>query len=80
MDELYESLTLIQTGKIGYFPVVLLGDDYWRPMLDWISAEMVAGGLVSPHDLDLLTVTDDPAAAVEAVVSCYDRRLEEGSA
>ena len=65
LDELFESLTLIQTGKIGTFPVVLFDSDYWEEMLDWVRGEMLADGLVSPGDLELLMVTDDPAEAVE---------------
>jgi hypothetical protein len=80
MDELYESLTLIQTGKIGYFPVVLLDSDYWEEMLDFLRAEMLEEGLISPEDLELLYVTDSPGEAVELVVSSYDRRVAEGSA
>jgi uncharacterized protein (TIGR00730 family) len=80
MDELYESLTLIQTGKIGYFPVVLLDSDYWEEMLDFLRAEMLEEGLISPADLELLYVTDSPGEAVELVVSSYDRRVAEGSA
>jgi hypothetical protein len=79
-DELWEALTLIQTGKIGWFPVVLFDSDYWGEILEWLRSEVLAGGLVSPGDLDLLMVTDDPAQAVEMVVSCYDRRVAEGSA
>jgi uncharacterized protein (TIGR00730 family) len=79
-DELWEALTLIQTGKIGHFPVVLLDTDYWGEVLEWMRGEMLADALVSPGDLDLLTVTDDPHEAVETVVSAYDRRLAEGSA
>ena len=80
MDELYESLTLIQTGKIGSFPVVLFDTDYWEEMIDWIREEMLADGLVSQGDLDLLYVTDDPAEAVERVVAMMGSRREEGSA
>ena len=79
MDELYESLTLIQTGKIGTFPVVLFDRDYWDEMLDWIREEMLADGLVSPGDLDLLYVTDEPREAVERIVTKMPSRLEEGT-
>ena len=79
MDELFESLTLIQTGKIGSFPVVLFESDYWEEMLDWVRDEMLADGLVSPHDLDLLYVTDDPAEAVERIVTMIGERRKEGS-
>ena len=80
MDELYESLTLIQTGVIGTFPVVLFDADYWGEMLDWIRAEMLADGLVSPVDLDLLKLTDDPEDAVDWIRKLIDARRAEGSA
>jgi uncharacterized protein (TIGR00730 family) len=79
-DELWEALTLIQTGKIGHFPVVLFDSDFWDELLDWVRAEMLDDGLISPSDLDLVTVTDDPERAVELVVSHYDERVAEGSA
>jgi uncharacterized protein (TIGR00730 family) len=80
MDELFEALTLIQTGKIGSFPVVLVNSDYWDEMLDWVRGEMLADGLVSPHDLDLLMVTDDPREAVERITAMVGERRKEGSA
>ncbi len=80
LDELFESLTLIQTGKIGSFPVVLFDTGYWAPMLDWIRTRVLEDGLVSPADLELLRVTDVPAEAVDFVVSRFDARVVEGSA
>jgi len=80
MDELFESLTLIQTGKVGSFPVVLVDSDYWGEMLDWVRGEMLADGLISAEDLDLLTVTDEPGDAVECIVRMIDERRAEGSA
>jgi len=68
LDELFESLTLIQTGKIRHFPVVLFGRAYWDPMLRWIEGTPLVEGMISPEDLRLLTVTDDPAEAVRGVV------------
>ena len=79
MDGLYESLTLIQTGKIGSFPVVLFDSDYWGEMLDWVREEMLADGLVSPGDLELLHVTDEPQEAVQRIVEMIDARAAEGS-
>ena len=60
MDELFEAVTLIQTKKIRPFPVILVGSDYWGGMLDWIKKEMIAQGTVSPNDLDIFQVIDDP--------------------
>jgi len=74
LDELFESLTLIQTGKVFSFPVVLVGTDFWQEMLDWGRRELLAKGLVSAEDVELLHVTDDPAEAVRLVVESYDSR------
>jgi uncharacterized protein (TIGR00730 family) len=79
LDELFEALTLIQTGKIGTFPVVLFDRDYWSEMLAWIGDRMLASALVSPGDLDLLMLTDEPAEAVERVVATMGPRQAEGS-
>jgi uncharacterized protein (TIGR00730 family) len=76
-DELFEALTLIQTGKVLHFPVVLFGSDYWDELLDWIRGELLADGMISPEDLDLLYVTDDVDEAVARVLECYDRRCAE---
>jgi len=80
LDELFESLTLIQTGKIGSFPVVLFDTAYWGPMLDWIRTHMLENGLISPEDLDLVRLTDEPAEAVEFITARFDARIAEGSA
>ena len=72
-DELFESLTLIQTGKVLHFPVVLFDSSFWSPLLAWVR-ELLAKGMVSPEDLDLLTVTDEPAEAVERIVTRHDER------
>jgi len=72
MDELFESLTLIQTGKVGHFPVVLVGRAYWDPMMRWVTRSMV-GRYVQSGDLDLLSVVDAPEEAVAQVVACFRR-------
>jgi uncharacterized protein (TIGR00730 family) len=77
LDELFEALTLIQTGKVQNFPVVLFDSDYWGEMLDWIRAELLADGMISPDDLDLLFPTDSPKEAVEMVLECYERRCAQ---
>ena len=74
LDELFESLTLIQTGKVLNFPVVLFGRDYWQPLLDWVNGRLLPDGMISPEDVRLLHVTDDPAEAVRIVVASYDER------
>jgi uncharacterized protein (TIGR00730 family) len=73
LDELFESLTLIQTGKVLHFPVVLYGSDYWSPLLDWIRGRLLVDGMISPEDLELLEVTDDPSRAVALILECYER-------
>ncbi|MFL5959052.1 MAG: TIGR00730 family Rossman fold protein [Gaiellaceae bacterium] len=70
-DELFESLTLIQTGKVLHFPVVLLGQTYWAPLLDWVRRSALADGMVSAEDLALLTLTDEPRIALETVLAPY---------
>jgi uncharacterized protein (TIGR00730 family) len=80
LDELFEALTLIQTGKILNFPVVLFDTDYWAELLGWIEAELLADGMVSPEDLELLHVTDDPEEAVRVVVTCYEERCARSPA
>jgi hypothetical protein len=77
LDELYEALTLIQTGKIRHFPVVLFDSAYWEPMLEFISSETLAHGMISPDDLDLLRLTDDIGDAVGYVLECYERRCAD---
>ena len=67
MDELFEALTLIQTGKVRHFPVILVGTEYWRGLLDWIRGTLVAGGNVSASDLDLVQLTDDPDDVVRLI-------------
>lgn len=75
LDELYEALTLIQTGVIESFPVVLFDSDYWDEMLHFIRSETLDGGLVAEHDVERLIVTDDPADAVEAVVGTWHAKV-----
>jgi uncharacterized protein (TIGR00730 family) len=79
-DELWEALTLRQTKKIGDFPIVLFDSDYWDELLDWVRDEMLDDGLISLEDYAGILRCDDPAHAVELVVSHYDHRVAEGSA
>ena len=74
LDELFEALTLIQTGKILDFPVVLFDSEYWQGLLDWIRKPLLTDGMISPEDWDNLHVTDDPEEAVRLVVAGYERR------
>ena len=67
LDELFEALTLIQTGKIRHFPVILVGSDYWGGLLDWIRDVQLAAGAIAQVDLDLISVADDPDEVVRIV-------------
>ena len=80
LDELYETLTLIQTGKVTHFPVVLFGIDSWSGMLDWLRREPLAGEMISPEDVAVIHLTDDPEDAVEVVVAAYERRVAHDAA
>ncbi len=71
LDELFEALTLIQTGKIYRFPVILFGRYYWAGLLRWLQARVLSEGKISEGDLDLMLVTDDPTEAAHAVISAY---------
>ena len=67
LDELFEALTLIQTGKVSSFPVVLVGKAYWQGLVDWLSTTMVREGKIGPADLNLFHVTDDPAEVLRII-------------
>lgn len=72
-DELFELLTLVQTGKLIRRPIVLVGREYWQELHDWLVSRMQAGGYISPGDLDILEVVDDAAAAADILLA-YHRR------
>ena len=76
LDELFESLTLIQTGKIQHFPVVLIGKAYWAGLLEWIRTVAMAHGNVSPEDLDLIQCTDDMHEACRLLTEGFHKREE----
>jgi uncharacterized protein (TIGR00730 family) len=78
MDELFEALTLIQTGKVKNFPVVLMGTEYWKGMVDWLEQTVAGAGNIAPEDLLLLHVTDEPAEAVRIIVDARRRMLAAG--
>jgi hypothetical protein len=75
-DELFEALTLIQTGKVLHFPVVLFDTTFWAPMLDWCRSALLPRGTIDAVDLDLLTVTDEPAEALSCVVDRFAARRD----
>ncbi len=74
MDEMMEALTLIQTGKIQRFPLILFGAEYWADLLAFFSETMIARGKISPQDLDLISVTDSPEEVVRIVVKSFEER------
>ncbi|MGD9096869.1 MAG: TIGR00730 family Rossman fold protein [Desulfobacterales bacterium] len=67
LDELFESVTLIQTQRIRPLPVILVGSDYWNGLVDWIRARLLGDKMISPEDIDILQVIDDPEEVVKAV-------------
>ncbi|MCD6415886.1 MAG: TIGR00730 family Rossman fold protein, partial [Planctomycetes bacterium] len=68
MDELFESLTLVQTERNPHFGVVLFGSSHWRPLVDWIERTMLARGYISPRDMDIFQVADSPGEAVDFII------------
>ncbi|GAB3133199.1 TIGR00730 family Rossman fold protein [Tsukamurella serpentis] len=79
LDELFEALTLVQTGKVTRFPIVLLGSQYWGGLVDWIESTLVARGMAAPADAALLTVTDSVSEAVEIIRSADAQREADAS-
>lgn len=78
LDELFEAVTLAQTRKVTSFPIVLLGCDYWSPMIEWIKGSLLAEGMINPEDVDRLTLVDTAQEAVQVIVD-GDRRINGGS-
>jgi uncharacterized protein (TIGR00730 family) len=74
-DELFEALTLIQTGKVEHFPVVLFGSDYWTGLMDWLRARVLEEGKISPEDLTIFTITDDVDEAVQEILSHHQMHV-----
>jgi len=74
LDELFEALTLVQTGKITKFPIVLVGSEYWSGLLSWIRENVLGSGKISAGDEDLLAVVDDPAEAINVIQRAHAQR------
>ena len=74
MDELFEALTLIQTGKVPPAPIILVGSEYWHGLVDWLAEQMLPNGMIAAHDLELFTVEDDPRKVVRRVVDFHAQR------
>jgi hypothetical protein len=77
LDEFFESLTLIQTRKIHPFPVVLMGSEYWKGLMEWLKKHALSEGMISKSDLELFSITDDPKHAV-GIVKRFYRKEEHG--
>ena len=75
LDELFEALTLVQTGKIHEFPVVLIGTEHWSGLMAWIRERLQNQGFIAPDDIGLLRCTDDIEEALELIQHCHQRRL-----
>lgn len=73
LDEFFEAMTLIQTKKISPFPIILMGTDYWEGLVTWIKENMIAAKTISPDDIDLFHLTDDPEEAVHIICDFYQQ-------
>ena len=74
LDELSECLTLVQTGKSRRIPIILVGGEFWRGLLDWMRDKLVGESMADPPDLDLMKVIEEPEAIVEAIFDFYESR------
>jgi uncharacterized protein (TIGR00730 family) len=79
LDEMFEALTLIQTGKIRHFPVILVGSAFFGGLFDWIREKLLGEGMIEPEDLDLVALTDDPAEVINLIRRAGTRRPERRS-
>jgi uncharacterized protein (TIGR00730 family) len=76
LDELFEAITLVQTGKISQFPVILFGTHYWAGLLRWMQSRVLGEHKISDGDLELMTVTDDPKEVVRLVAKAYKAQMK----
>ena len=74
LDELFEALTLVQTGKIANIPIILVGSRFWTGLVDWVKDRLVDEGMIAPEDVGLLRVLDKPEEVVDAIFSHYEKR------
>ena len=74
LDEFAEILTLVQTGKSRRIPIILVGADFWKGLIDWFKQILVVEGTISPEDMDLMTIIDDPQGVVDAIFAHYETR------
>jgi hypothetical protein len=74
LDELSECLTLVQTGKSRRIPIILVGGDFWRGLVDWVRDKLAGEGMIAGKDLDLMQIIEEPEAIVEAIFNFYENR------
>ena len=74
LDEFFEVLALIQTGKTKHIPVILVGTDFWHGLLQWFREQLVGKGMITLEDLDLVQLIDEPANIVDAIFAFYEAR------
>jgi uncharacterized protein (TIGR00730 family) len=79
LDELMEALTLVQTGKTRRIPIILVGSEFWAGMLEWFRTTLIDEKVISPEDMNLIQVIDEPAAVVSAIFKHYETRGFEPS-
>ena len=79
LDELFEALTLVQTGKTRQMPIILVHEPYWRGLIDWCRARLAEEGMIDPTDIDLMQVCNEPREVVEAIFAFYEKRGFEPS-
>lgn len=79
LDELFETMTLVQTGKVHNFPIVLYGADYWSGLLDWLGDSVLGEGKIAPEDLELVKLTDSVDEACQYIVECYQETWPDGA-
>ena len=84
MDEFFEVMCMVQTGKVTNYPIVLMGRDYWSGLVEWMKSTLAEGGFISEDDLDLFLITDDPDEALAHILASHkvmsDKRLREEAA
>ncbi|MBD3347378.1 MAG: TIGR00730 family Rossman fold protein [Chitinivibrionales bacterium] len=74
LDEMFETLTLVQTHKISYLPLILMGKKYWKGLFDWLTDSMLTEDYIEPDDLNLVQMTDDPDEAIDIIKKFYKKR------
>jgi len=74
LDELTEALTLVQTGKIPRIPIILVGSKFWAGIVEWVKTTLIDEGMISPEDIDLMHIIDEPDQVVDAIFSHYEKR------